>query len=247
MLPKSNKPDNTFYVKKYGKERVDELLENSDLKTTFLPETILTEDLHYAFLNLIKEGNLKFSLDKIPKVEVFFVVGERWSDQYKTWFKKGTDGNVEMPFIAVKPVERPVKGQRLGDIYNIPFRNRFRYVEIPVFDGNYLYEEIYKVTQPVNLTLNYLVRFFSPYKQHHDRISEHYQKMFSFLQNYGLHKGNYFPCYLENVSGDDNLDSFEQQRFYTTDFTIRMEGFIQDSNDFQRIKGIKKNLIKFSI
>ena len=58
MIPKGAKYGNKVFVGKVANERVRELLDDTDPKTTFLPETISIVDLDTEMLNVLNNGNL---------------------------------------------------------------------------------------------------------------------------------------------------------------------------------------------
>ena len=58
MIPKGAKYGNKVFLGETGNERIKELLENTDEKTVFLPESISIIDLDKEILNLLNDGGL---------------------------------------------------------------------------------------------------------------------------------------------------------------------------------------------
>ena len=58
MIPKGAKYGNKVFIPNTGMERVRELLDDTDPKTTFLPESITIMDLDAAVIDVINNGKL---------------------------------------------------------------------------------------------------------------------------------------------------------------------------------------------
>ena len=68
---------------KYGFDRIEQLMRDTDTNTNYLPRTIKFEDIDLAINDYIDSGNLKLVIDG-KKVPVFYLENERWGEFSKT-------------------------------------------------------------------------------------------------------------------------------------------------------------------
>ena len=102
-------------IRVYGlKENVDgpdiigrrkDLLERITKSDTFLPDSVLHEDLDLGMLDYVKE-NFKIISDgdQIPIIPRIMTI-QRWGEFTNNWTFSDEDGNMKLPFIAV--IRRP--------------------------------------------------------------------------------------------------------------------------------------------
>ena len=120
MIPKGAKYGNKVFTPNVGVDRVRELLDDTDPKTTFLPETISIIDLDTEIVNVLNEGNLSVVSDsRKQKVPAYIFGAEKWSEFAKTW------QYIKVEFFQVKDRRSFVGGllsSKSPDIYLVPLR-----------------------------------------------------------------------------------------------------------------------------
>lgn len=229
---------------KVGQKRIDQLLNDTDPKTSFLPSGILIKDLEIGMRDFIRELNFTLDGEKVP---VVFLPGERWSEFAKTWKYLDQDKNVVMPLITVRRLEPPQPGTSVITKYTIPGRKTFTYVKVPTFDGTYRGVDLYKIPQPVPVDIKYEVRLFSHYIQDINKFGELILGDFSSRQSYTKVKGRYIPIVLDNISDESTIENFDEDRYYNQVYSFTMMGYIQDEQEFEISKGAKKVIIMTEI
>ena len=95
---------------KYGMERIEQLILQTDKKTSYFPKGIGFEDIDSALFNYVEDGYLELTLDG-KKVPVFYLDNDRWGEFSKTWKFMDDDKNVPTPYITVRRVKKE-KGTR---------------------------------------------------------------------------------------------------------------------------------------
>ena len=225
----------------YGDERVKKLLADTDPRTKYLPQTILLEDLDMAVFKLIKEGDLKIVIDN-RKVPVIFMDNERWGEFSKTWKIADDDKNVKTPYITVRRTDKAI-GTRLNNKSQIPQQKKFTYINVPIEDEGEMIYLSFKVPEPVNIDLTYDIQLFTKYRVDVNMFDELYFTKFSSLQLYIFPKGNPMPIVLESSDEPQNIENADGDKFYISNFTIKLKGFIQNEEDVEITKTTRKPLI----
>lgn len=227
---------------KVGKERIDELLDLTNEKSTFLPKSILLKDLERGMMDFTKDTHLKVnSKDKI--IPVIFLTKERWAEFATNWKYSNDDGNVNMPFITLRRSEAPKQGSNENIKYRIAQNKKFTYLKVPTFDNGVNGIDIYKIPQPVPIDLTFEIRIFTHYMRDLNTFNELIQKVFANGQAYTFIKGHYIPLKLSSVSDESTMNEVDGQRFYSQTFTILMMGYLQDINDSEVVKGVRRMLL----
>ncbi|MFW5847412.1 MAG: hypothetical protein ACOCVF_00635 [bacterium] len=228
---------------KYGDERIKKLLNDTDPRTKYLPQTILFEDLDEVIFNLVENGELSLVLDK-NKVPTIFMDNSRWGEFSKTWKIADDDKNVKTPYITVRRTAKD-QGTRLGNKTQIPQQRRFSYVNVPIEDNG---EQIYlsfKLPEPVNVDLTYDIQLFTKYRVDVNKYDELFFKKFSSIQLYVFPKGNPMPVTLVASDEPRDVQNIDGDKFYISNFTILLKGFIQNENDIEVVKTTRKPIIGY--
>ncbi len=239
---KRNKNNINAYPDKQGAERVDELMANTDFKSTFLPKSIRIEDIDIAFQELIKNGDLKLNLEfysNLPEVPLIFMNTERWSLFAKTWAFTDENKNIGFPFLVVRQVEI-AKGTYLGNSSHIPQNKTFNYVKVPTYKDQILGYDIYKIPQPTPIDIVYEIRFFTKYTRDKNRFYELYFKRFGSLQSYIFINGHPFAVLLEDEIGDEDSLDINSERIIVKIVKLRVTAYLQDENDFEKVEAVKR-------
>ena len=235
MIPKGAKYGNKVFLPNTGEDRVKELLEDTDAKTVFLPESISIIDLDTEILNLINDGSLSFvSASRKEKVPAFLFGAEKWSEFAKTWQYTDDDKNLIFPIITIRKTETKF-GSRLGENRGFISNQRtYEYTRVPVKDKNngIIGYEIYKIPNPTPIDITYEVRMFSDFSRDINKFDEKFMRQFQDKQLYLNVKGHYMPLFLTSTS-DENETDIEKANYLVRIYTMTLRGFIIDENDFE--------------
>ena len=235
MIPKGAKYGNKVFIGKTGEERVRELLEDTDSKTVFLPESISIIDLDAEIVNLINDGALSVVSDsRKEKVPGFLFGAEKWSEFAKTWQYTDDDKNIIFPIITIRKTETKF-GSRLGENRSfISNKRTYEYTRVPIKDKNngIIGYEIYKIPNPTPIDITYEVRMFSDFSRDVNKFDEKFMRQFQDRQLYLNVKGHYMPIFLTSASDEHETD-LEKTNYLVRIYTITLKGFIIDENDFE--------------
>ena len=155
-IPK-RKTDIQIYKGKQLTERRQELLERITKSDTYLPDSILHDDLDYGMMDFVKKNFVVISDGKkIPVIPKILTI-QRWSQITNTWEFSDEDGNMKVPLIGVirKPDVQP--GTNPSIIRTIPERMQFHYASVATWNGTQMGADIYKIPQPIAVDLSYEV------------------------------------------------------------------------------------------
>ena len=227
---------------KSGQKQVQELLANTNEKSTFLPRSILLEDLDRGMLDFVKDTKLSIDIDG-KKVPVVFLTNERWSEFEKTWKFSDDDNAAVMPFITIRRVDAPKPGTNPVTKYGVPERAKYTYIKVPTLDNGVRGVDIYQIPQPVAVDVDYEVRFFTHYMVDVNKFNELVNKSFYSRQAYANIKGHYIPIIMNGVTDESTMDVFDGQRYYNQSFNFTMLGYLQDEKEFKVVKGLRRTLV----
>jgi len=235
------KKTQTTFEEAYGVDRQEELINLISDKSVYLPKHIGLEDLDTELFNHVVE-QFKITVEG-KDVPVFFLTKEKWADLSLTWQQSDQDGNIIMPFITVRRNEPPKQGTNENIKYRIAQNKTFIYSKVPTFENGVFGVDIYKTPQPIPIDITFEIRLFTHFMLDLNMINEKIQYKFASGQDYINVHGYYMPLKLDNVADESTMNDFDGQKFYCQAFTVILQGFIQDSNNFEVIKGLRRNKI----
>jgi hypothetical protein len=239
-LPKKSKNDINVYPLKTGKERVEQILSEVNEHTNFGLETITLENIDTAFLKYFKENVPEIDGKKL---NIFFLKNDRWADFKKTWTIRDGDKNILLPYGTIARKETQ-KGKRNGDIFKVPQLKKFQYLRVPTMDDDktMVGYDIYKIPQPTPVDMTYTFTLLTKYFVDVNKMDEYILTLFSSLQAFIFYQGYYFTMQLDGSAIDDE-QPLDAEKMYKKDYTITLQGFIQNANDIEITKGIKRSII----
>jgi hypothetical protein len=213
--------------------RRQELLDRITKSDSFLPDSILHDDLDMGMLDFIKE-NFKIVSDgeQIPIIPKILTI-QRWAELENSWEFVDEDRNIKLPFIAivrqpdVQPGTNPVT-QR-----TIPDRDTFFYASVPTWDGAQVGADIYRIPQPVAVDITFEVTIVCTKFRELNKFNQKVLQKFSSRQAYTTVKGHYIPIILDSVNDSTPLDAIDGRRYYVQNYKFIMLGFLIDSDDFE--------------
>jgi len=182
----------TEYLK-YGMDRIEELMRQTDTKTKYLPRTIELEDLDQALFDYVNRDGMQLTIDN-KLVPTFYLDNDRWGEFSKTWKFMDNDKNVPTPYITVRRIDKQ-PGTRIGNKYRIPQPRKFRYMNVPILDNGEVIYLQFKMPEPVNVDLIYEVALFTKYRVDVNQYDEQVLRNFASRQEYLFIKGSPMPLH----------------------------------------------------
>jgi hypothetical protein len=225
--------------------RRKELLERITKSDTFLPDSILHDDLDLGMLEFVKESfKVVSDGNQIPIIPKILTV-QRWGEFTNNWTFTDDDGNIKLPFIAVvrKPDAQP--GTNPSIQRTIPDRRDFFYSSVPTWDGNKMGADIYKIPQPVAIDITFDVTIVCTKFRDINRFNKIVLQKFSSRQSYTSVKGHYIPIVLDRNDDSTPMDTIDGRRFYIQNYTFTMLGFLIDDEEFE-VKPAISRVIKMT-
>ena len=217
---------------KVGRERRQELLDDINRDGTYLPKSILHEDLDRGFLDFVKD-ELETVVDgkKVPVVDVL-ITTQNWAQFTQTWNFKNLDKNAEPPFITTVRQPEVKYGSNPSLTYTIPNRRQFYWAKVPTWDGNRKGMDVYKIPQPVPVDITYQVKIVCNRMRELNQFNRIILQKFSSRQAYTFVKGSYIPIVLQNISDDSSMD-VDKRKYYVQTYEFLMMGFLIDEEEFE--------------
>jgi hypothetical protein len=218
-------------------------LDKSFENHSYLPQTLLLEDLDQGIVDFLK--NLNISVDtedgiKRP-VPLIFLAQELWAEKKMNWksFRNENGEELTRPFMAigrtgVKKGSSPLK-------YTIPQKKKFKFLKVPVFDGTIKGYDLYKIPQPTYIDIEYELRFVTHYILD---VNEFYQ---TFLKNgysngegYLKVNGYHITSLAGDPSEDNTEDDIKDEKIFQIVVPITVHGKLIDPTEFERVNTITK-------
>jgi len=220
-------------------ERVEQIFNDIQKGRGYFPQSVLHEDHDKAFIEFIKNEcqlitsvpDLKRKIITKKVVPVFFLNIQRWKEFTQTWQLMDNKQVVSMPFITIVRKLDVVKDEKTPN--TIPVRRLFPYQYVPTWDGNKKGVDIYKVPQPIPITMTFEVRLFSTKIRDLNKLNKIILKNFASLQCYINVNGHYTELILENVGDESQIDTVDERKFYIQPYTIKLNGYLLDNEEFE--------------
>jgi hypothetical protein len=246
MLPKKVKKNINLSPVKTGYDRRVELFEKISQDGTFLPKSVLYEDLDRGFLDFVR-NNLKTVVDgkNIPVVDIL-VTSQNWTQFTQTWDFKDIDKNVKPPFVTTIRTPEIKFGTNPALKYNIPNRKQYYYAAVPNWSGQRHGIDVYTIPQPVPVDITYSVKIICNRMRELNSFNKTVIEKFSSRQSYTNVKGHYIPIVLNEVS-DESVMDIEKRKYYIQSFSFNLQGFIIDENEFEVKPAVSRMLQIFEV
>ena len=225
--------DKPYFLGKDIQNRRQALLDRITKSDTYLPDSILHDDLDLGMLDFIKNSFVVVSDgQKIPVINKILTI-QRWAEFSNNWEFSDEDGNMQLPFIAVirRPDVQP--GTNPVTQRTIPDRKTFYYASVPTWNGTQMGADIYKIPQPVAVDITYEVTIVCNKFRDLNRFNKIVLQKFSSRQAYTTVKGHYIPIILDTIDDSTPMDTIDGRRFYIQNYKFTMLGFLIDKEEFE--------------
>ena len=231
-IPK-RKTDIQIYKGKILTERREELLDKITKSDSFLPDSVLHDDLDLGMLDFVKKNFVVVSDgNKIPIIPKILTI-QRWAQIMNTWEFSDSDGNLQVPFVGVirRPDVQP--GTNPSIIRTIPERLQFHYASVATWNGTQMGADIYKIPQPVPVDITFDVTIVCTKLRELNRFNKIVLQKFASRQAYTIVKGHYVPIIMDKVEDNSPIDQLDGRRFYSQNYSFTMLGFLIDQEEFE--------------
>ena len=225
-----------------GYERRLELLEDINKDGTYLPKSILHEDLDRGFLDFVKDDLKTVVGGKIVKVVDILMTTQNWAQFTQTWDFNNIDKNVEPPIITTVRTPEVKYGTLPSLKYTIPNRKQFYYAAVPTWDGQRKGMDIYTIPQPVPVDIKYSVKIICNRMRELNKFNQIVIEKFSSRQAYTKIKGHYIPITLDDIS-DESVMDVEKRRYYIQSYGFTLQGFLSDEEEYEVKPAISRSLL----
>jgi hypothetical protein len=231
-IPK-RKTNLSVYVGKELTERRQELLDNITKSDTYLPDSILHDDLDKGFLDYVTE-NFKVVTNgtEIPIIKRILTI-QRWGEFSNNWEFSNEDGNMELPFIAIIRKPEVQFGTNPSVQRTVPDRHQFYYASVPTWNGTSMGADVYKIPQPIAVDISYEVTIVCGKFRDLNKFNKKVLQHFASRQDYTQVKGHYIPIVLDSIDDNSPIDTLDGRRFYMQNYKFTMLGFLIDSEEFE--------------
>jgi hypothetical protein len=206
---------------------------------TFLPKSILHEDLDRGFLDFVK-NELRVVVDgKVVPVVDILITTQNWAQFTQTWNINDLDKNVSVPVITT--VRSPeVKYGTLPSLqYTIPNRKQFFYAMVPNWDNGVKGMDVYTIPQPVPVDIKFSIKIICNRMRELNSFNKVVVEKFSSRQAYTVIKGHYIPIIMDDLQ-DESVTEIEKRKYYIQSYNFTMMGFLMDENEFQVSPGVSR-------
>ena len=231
-LPKKIKTNLDITYDKTLLERREELLDKITENGTYLPKSLLHDDLDRGMLNFVKneleiksDGKIIPTLDKILSTQ-------NWSQYTETWTFIDDDNNPMPPFSTLIRMNDAKYGTNPSTLYTIPNRKPFYFASVPTGDGQRNGYDVYSIPQPVPIDINYSFKLISNRIRDLNILNRKILQTFSSRQAYTTINGHYIPILLNNTQDESSIN-VDSRKFYIQSYDFIMLGFLIDEEEFQ--------------
>jgi len=244
-LPKNYRKSLNINPPKIGFEARQQILNNIANKGTYLPKSILHEDMDRDFIEYVK-NSLKLTLGG-QEVPVIFLSIQRWAEFAKTWKFSDENKNIKIPFITIVRKPDAQVGTNYSGTFNIPGKPTFTYMKIPTWDGNIKSFDIYKIPQPVSIDMMYEVRLFCNRMRDLNIFNKKMLESFSAGEKYLRINGHPIPLLLDSIGDESVINSIDERKYYVQLYSIKMLGYLLDEEEFEVAPAISRAIQFYEI
>jgi hypothetical protein len=244
-LPKNYRKSLNINPPKIGFEARQQILNNIANKGTYLPKSILHEDMDRDFIEYVK-NSIKLTLGG-QEVPVIFLSIQRWAEFAKTWKFSDENKNIKIPFITIVRKPDAQVGTNYSGTFNIPGKPTFTYMKIPTWDGNIKSFDIYKIPQPVSIDMMYEVRLFCNRMRDLNIFNKKMLESFSAGEKYLRINGHPIPLLLDSIGDESVINSIDERKYYVQLYSIKMLGYLLDEEEFEVAPAISRAIQFYEI
>jgi len=223
----------------YGPSRRQEMLDQINQYGTFLPKSILHEDLDRGFLDFVKNELRVVTDGKVVPVVDILITTQNWAQFTQTWNINDLDKNVSVPVITTVRSPEVKYGSLPSLQYTIPNRKQFFYAMVPNWENGVKGMDVYTIPQPVPVDIKFSIKIICNRMRELNAFNKVVVEKFSSRQAYTVIKGHYIPIIMDDLQ-DESVTEIEKRKYYIQSYNFTMMGFLMDENEFQVSPGVSR-------
>lgn len=221
-----------IYSKAIGNERRLEMYHEVVDRGTFLPKTVLYEDIDDSFREWVKRDISLVSDEGTEFPTMTLYSSQRFSEYSQTWEYVDSNNNLMLNFKTVSRDINPQKGEFNGNIYNIPGDRYYTIREGKVLDDNGS-ESILRTRMKLPTPVNFIFHV-SVFTNKYDKVNEFntiVNKLFASRQCYISPNGHYMPMVIDSI--DDKTEyNIDDRQFYGQTINVKVLGYVITEDDY---------------
>ena len=210
------------------KEMQDELLSGA----TFIPKTVLYEDIDNAFKDWVEHIEISDNEGTLfPTMTLYS--NQRFSEYTQSWRYVDENKNLLLNFKSVTRQNNPEYGKIHDGLWNIPGDRFYIIKKKVVLDDNGTESmQVIKMRVPTAVDMIYKLSIFTTHFSKLNEFNTEVVKLFAARQAYVCPNGHYMPMTLENVS-DESQYNIDDRQYYSQTFQIKLNGYCITKDDYR--------------
>lgn len=216
-----------------GKERRIELMKDILSNGTFIPKTVVYDDIDADFKRWADE-ELRIISDEgtvFPTMTLYS--NQRFSEYSQSWKYTDSNNNLLLNFKTVNRENNPQYGKIQSGLWNIPGERFYTMKKTLALDDNGSESLLLlKMKQPVAIDLMFKLSIFSTKYSSLNTFNTLINKKFAARQCYIRPNGHYMPMTLENIS-DESDYNIDDRQFYSQTYKIKVMAYIITEDDYR--------------
>ena len=230
--PKQNVNYMELHSKSIGKERQMDFVREALDNGTFLPKTVVYEDIDASFKEWV-ENELKIQNDGKNFPTMVLYSNQRFTEYTQTWQYTDANKNLILNFKTITRENNPEFGHIQSGLWNIPGERFYIMKRQIVLDDNGSESFVdLRMKQPMAIDLMYKVSIFTTNLQSINEFNMLVNDKFKARQAYIQPNGYYMPMILDGVADKSSYEISDRQ-FYSQSFTIKVMAYIIREGDFR--------------
>lgn len=229
---KRNINDIGLFEKNGGPERKEEFILEPLENGTFLPKTLLLEDIDKSFKEWVKSLEI-VSDDGISFPTMSLYSNQRFSEYMQSWQYTDANNNLLLNFKTISRNNNPTFGEIQNKNYNIP-GDIFFHMKNQVVMNDSGSESLLKLSmkQPTALDITYKLSIFTTNFKYVNEFNMMLNRLFNSRQVYINPNGYYMPMILDSIN-DESQYNIDDRQFYSQTFDIKVKAYIITEDDFK--------------
>ena len=232
-MPLPRKNNIQIYKTQELTKRRQELLDKMTKSDSFLPDSILHDDLDKGMLDYVNDTFQVVSDGKLIPIIKKILTIQRWGEFANNWEFTNEDGNMELPFVAIIRKPDVQFGTNPSVQRTIPDRHQIYYASVPNWNGTSMGADIYTIPQPIAVDITYDVTIVCNKFRDVNKFNRKVLQNFASRQDYTTIKGHYIPIVLDKIEDNTPMDTLDGRRFYMQNYQFTMLGYLLDSDEFE--------------
>ncbi len=230
--PKRNVNYMEMHSPAIGKERQMDFVREALDNGTFLPKTVVYEDIDSAFKEWV-ENELKIQNEGKNFPTMVMYSNQRFTEYTQTWQYTDANKNLILNFKTITRENNPEYGHIQGGLWNIP-GDRFYIMKRQIVlddNGSESFVDL-RMKQPLAIDLMYKMSIFTTNIQSINEFNMMVNDKFRARQAYIQPNGYYMPMVLDGISDKSSYELSDRQ-FYSQAYTIKVMAYIIREGDFR--------------